>query len=50
MTYRHTEAGGVGLFANILRLIGERAFPALILFKVIGSAVLMIFLLAACLS
>ena len=39
-------AGGVGLFANIVRLIGERAFPGLIAFSIIGSVLLMIFMLA----
>ena len=39
-------AGGVGLFANIVRLIGERAFPGLIAFSIIGSVILMIFMLA----
>ena len=39
-------AGGVGLFANIVRLIGERAFPGLIAFSIVGSVILMIFMLA----
>jgi len=39
-------AGGVGLFANVVRLIGERAFPGLIAFSIIGSVLLMIFMLA----
>jgi len=39
-------AGGVGLFANVVRLIGERAFPGLIIFSIIGSVLLMVFMLS----
>jgi regulator of protease activity HflC (stomatin/prohibitin superfamily) len=36
----------VGLFANIVRLIGERAFPGLIVFSIVGSVLLVLFMLA----
>jgi len=39
-------AVGVGLFLNIVRLIGDRAFPPLIVFSIFGSVFLMLFLLA----
>ena len=39
-------AGGVGLFLNVVRLIGERAWPLLILFSIVGSVLLIVFLLA----
>jgi len=39
-------AGAVGLFANVVRLIGERAFPGLIVFSIIGSVLLVVFMLA----
>jgi regulator of protease activity HflC (stomatin/prohibitin superfamily) len=38
-------AVGVGLFANVARLAGQEAHPALILFSIIGSIILMLFLL-----
>src|SRR5689334_21258792 len=38
-------AGGVGLFFNVVRLMGERAWPPLILFSIVGSVLLMLFLL-----
>ena len=39
-------AGAVGLFANVVRLIGERAFPGLIVFSIIGSVLLVVFMLS----
>ena len=39
-------AGGVGLFANVVRLISERAAPPLIGFSIVGSIFLMLFMLA----
>jgi regulator of protease activity HflC (stomatin/prohibitin superfamily) len=39
-------AAGVGLFLNVIRLISERAFPPFIAFSIIGSVILMLFLLA----
>jgi len=38
-------ATGVGLFLNVVRLVGERAFPPLIFFTIVGSIILMLFLL-----
>ena len=38
-------AAGVGLLLNVVRLIGEGAWPPLIFFTVVGSALLMLFLL-----
>ena len=38
-------AVGVGLFLNVARLVGEGAFPPFIFFTVVGSVVLMLFLL-----
>ena len=37
-------AGGVGLFANVVRLISERAAPPLIGFSIVGSIFLMLFM------
>src|SRR5689334_21318331 len=37
---------GVGLFLNVVRLIGDRAWPGLILFSIVGSVFLMVFLLS----
>src|SRR5204863_9773908 len=39
-------AGGVGLFANVVRLIGERAWPGLVGFSIIGSIFLMLFMIS----
>ena len=39
-------AVGVGLFLNVVRLINEEAFPPLIAFSIIGSVLLMVFMLA----
>ena len=39
-------AGAVGLFANIIRLIGERAAPPVVGFTIVGSVLLTIFMLA----
>ena len=39
-------AGGVGLFLNVVRLIGERAAPPLIAFSIVGSVLLLVFMLA----
>src|SRR5689334_22472508 len=36
---------GVVLFVNVIRLVGDRAFPPLIFFTIVGSLVLMLFLL-----
>src|SRR4029079_8526041 len=38
--------GGVGLFLNVVRLIGERAAPPLIIFSIIGSIVSVLFMFA----
>ena len=38
-------AVGVGLLLNVVRLIGDEASPPLILFSIVGSVVLMLFLL-----
>ena len=37
---------GVGLLLNVVRLVGERAFPPLIFFTIVGSIILMLFLLS----
>ena len=39
-------AVGIGLFLNVVRLVGERAFPPFIFFTIVSSIVLMLFLLA----
>ena len=39
-------AAGVGLFLNVVRLIGDRAWPPFIFFTVVGSVILMLFLLS----
>jgi regulator of protease activity HflC (stomatin/prohibitin superfamily) len=39
-------AVGAGLFANVVRLISQDAFPGLIAFNIIGGAFLMLFLLS----
>ena len=39
-------AVGIGLFLNVVRLVGERAFPPFIFFTIVSSIVLMLFFLA----
>jgi len=39
-------AGAVGLFANIVRLVGEHAAPPLVAFSIVGSVLLTLFMLA----
>src|ERR1051325_1967736 len=39
-------AAGIGLFLNVVRLIGDRAAPPLIAFSIVGSIVLMLFVLS----